>query len=170
MCIDKKSSHLFKFLDEKFSTSALESDQQKTETDRDVLELHLKTEKDTKEGKIKEDGEDDKETVEVQGSLKWEWKAAEKDDYVEIFEQLVATIEKEVGSENENKDFAELFEEIALAEELLQTTKEVESKAKKSLYSPKNQTNVLPALKTTCLWNFLDNKYKLRPSVTGVIL
>lgn len=121
----------------------------------------MKIEKDTKDGKIKEDDEYDKETVEVRGSLKWEWKAAEKDDYVEIFEQLVATIEKEVDSENENKDFTELFEEIALAEELLQTRKAVESKAKESFYSPKNQTDVLPALKTTCLWNFLDEKYKL---------
>ena len=80
---------------------------------------------------------------------------------MEIFEQLVATIEKEVDSENENKDFAELFEEIALAEEILQTTMAVESKARETFYSPKNQDYVLPALQTTCLWNSLDEKYKL---------
>ena len=156
-----QSSHLFKFLDKKFLSCALESDQQNTETGSDVFDLHSKTEKDTKEGKIKEVEEYDKETVEVQGSLKWEWKAAEKDDYVEIFEQLVATIEKEVDSGEENKDFAELFEEIALAEELLQTTKAVESKAKEAFCNPNYQTYILPTLKTTCLWNFLDERQKL---------
>merc|ERR1712192_80521 len=114
-----QSSSLFKFLDEKFSTnqeddtvSGEDREGQDLKAESDLkeepdLKVDSKIEEENKQGRDHEassmDKEDDKNAFENEDSnIKWEWKALEKDDYVEIYEEAVSSIDEESHTETSN--------------------------------------------------------------------
>merc|ERR1712172_402190 len=116
-----QSSNLFKFLDEKFATN------QKDDTvsggkylkEDSNSKVESRIEKENKQGGDQEASsiakEDDKNAFENEGSkIKWEWKALERGDYVEIFEEAVSSEDKEGHTEGSKEDCAELSEETIL--------------------------------------------------------
>merc|ERR1712172_200763 len=116
-----QSSNLFKFLDEKFATN------QKDDTvsggkylkEDSNSKVESRIEKENKQGGDQEAisiaKEDDKNAFENEGSkIKWEWKALERGDYVEIFEEAVSSEDKEGHTEGSKEDCAELSEETIL--------------------------------------------------------
>merc|ERR1719391_785610 len=108
-----------------------------------------------------EDNKYEKKDFDNEGSnIMREWKALEKGDCLEIFEEIVSS---EISTGTENEDCSEIFEEIASTLELQRTRTplEFEPDAEESFSNHQIQSFLLPVLQTTCVRNFLDRKYNM---------